>query len=50
MEVAREVAAKPPVMSRFAKLALRLAQDQPRMTDVRRFGALANRLHRSLGS
>jgi enoyl-CoA hydratase/carnithine racemase len=43
LEVARAVAGQPAVMSRFAKLALRLAQDQPRMTEVRRFGALANR-------
>jgi enoyl-CoA hydratase/carnithine racemase len=50
LEIAGRIAAQPPVMSRFAKLALRLAQDQPRMTEVRRFGALANRIHRSLGA
>jgi enoyl-CoA hydratase/carnithine racemase len=49
LQIARAIAAKPPVMSRYAKLALRLAQDQSRMTDVRRFGALANRIHRGLG-
>jgi enoyl-CoA hydratase/carnithine racemase len=47
-EIARAVAAQPPVMARFAKLALRLAQDQERMTAVRRFGGMANRLHRTL--
>jgi 2-(1,2-epoxy-1,2-dihydrophenyl)acetyl-CoA isomerase len=45
-EIAREVAGMPRVMSRFAKLALRLAQDQDRMPEVRRFGSMANRLHR----
>jgi enoyl-CoA hydratase/carnithine racemase len=49
LEIARQIATQPPVMSRFAKLALRLAQDQPRMTEVRRFGAMANRIHRGLG-
>jgi 2-(1,2-epoxy-1,2-dihydrophenyl)acetyl-CoA isomerase len=49
LRIAREIAAKPAVMSRYAKLALRLAQDQSRMTEVRRFGALANRIHRGLG-
>lgn len=49
LRIAREIGKQPPVMSRFAKLALRLAQDQPRMTEVRRFGAMANRVHRSLG-
>lgn len=49
MAVARAIAAQPPVMSRYAKLALRLAQDQSLMTEVRRFGALANRIHRRLG-
>jgi hypothetical protein len=38
------------VMARFAKLALRLAQDQEQMTAVRRFGSLANRMYRSLPS
>lgn len=47
-EIARQVAAQPRVMARFAKLALRLAQDQEQMTSVRRFGSLANRAYRTL--
>jgi enoyl-CoA hydratase/carnithine racemase len=48
LEVARAIGRQPPEMSRYAKLALRLAQDQSRMTEVRRFGALANRIYRGL--
>lgn len=46
--IAREVAGHPRVMSRYAKLALRLSQDHERMVDVRRFGGAANRLYRGL--
>jgi len=45
--IAREIAAKPRDMARYAKLAIRLAQDEDRMTGVRRFGGMANRMHRS---
>ena len=47
MAIANDVAAKPRDMARYAKLALRLAQDQERMTQVRRFGGMANRMHRA---
>jgi 2-(1,2-epoxy-1,2-dihydrophenyl)acetyl-CoA isomerase len=46
-QVAEQVAKMPRDMARYAKLALRLAQDQPRMTEVRRFGGMANRMHRA---
>jgi 2-(1,2-epoxy-1,2-dihydrophenyl)acetyl-CoA isomerase len=49
LAVAAEIAAKPRVMTRFTKLALRMAQDEPAMSQVRFFGGLANRLHRGLG-
>jgi len=47
LQIAGEVAAKPRGMARYAKLALRLAQDTERMTEVRRFGGMANRMHRA---
>jgi enoyl-CoA hydratase/carnithine racemase len=49
MELARDVAKQPRDMTRFAKLAIRLAQDQDRMLEVRRFGGLVNRVHRLAG-
>jgi enoyl-CoA hydratase/carnithine racemase len=49
LELARDVAKQPRDMTRFAKLAIRLAQDQDRMLEVRRFGGLVNRVHRLAG-
>jgi enoyl-CoA hydratase/carnithine racemase len=47
-QIARDVARMPRDMARYAKLGIRLAQDQSRMQEVRRFGGMANRMHRSL--
>ncbi|WP_157756818.1 enoyl-CoA hydratase/isomerase family protein [Plantactinospora sp. KBS50] len=47
LAIAREVADKPRDMARYAKLALRVAQDRERMTQVRQFGGMANRMHRA---
>lgn len=47
MEIAQQIAAMPRDMARYAKLAIRLSQDEPRMTEVRRFGGMANRMHRA---
>ena len=48
LDLAERVVAKPRTMTRFAKLALRMAQDEHRMLEVRRFGGAANRLNRLL--
>ncbi|GAA1875015.1 enoyl-CoA hydratase/isomerase family protein [Asanoa iriomotensis] len=47
LDIARDIARKPPDMARYAKLALRMAQDTARMAEVRRFGGMANRMHRA---
>jgi enoyl-CoA hydratase/carnithine racemase len=46
LDIARDLAERPADMLRFAKLAMRMAQDEPRMHAVRRFGGAANRMHR----
>jgi 2-(1,2-epoxy-1,2-dihydrophenyl)acetyl-CoA isomerase len=50
LAVAAEIAQKPRVMTRFAKMALRMAQDEQTMSLVRLFGGLANRLHRGIAA
>jgi enoyl-CoA hydratase/carnithine racemase len=47
LALARELRDREPDMLRFAKLALRIAQDEHRMLEVRRLGGLTNRIHRA---
>lgn len=49
MRIARDIDGKPPLTVRYAKLALRVAQDQEAMARVRTLGGSANILTRLVG-